>query len=263
MPPGLVSAAATWTRHGLRALTDVCFPPTCALCGTPAVVASAALCQPCAAAVEEQCRAAYCPGCGRTVPPFVVVDGRCNQCREHSSRLAGIVRAGPYAPPFRGVVHAFKYQHRSTLVPWLGRRLTEELEQRGLSASVEALVTVPQWWLRRVRAGDYPPDVLARHLSRAAGLPVIPALRRVRGGPSQVGLTATERIRNVRGKFAVTRGVRIEGATLCLIDDVMTTGATLEECARVLRAAGARTVYAAVAAHVSPGTPAATWPRSP
>jgi predicted amidophosphoribosyltransferase len=75
---------------------------------------------------------------------------------------------------------------------------------------------------------------------------VLGVLRRVRGGPHQIGLSHSQRVENVRGAFAMARGVTLRGARLLLVDDVMTTGATLNECAKVLRRGGAAEVYAAV-----------------
>ena len=241
----------------MRAVADVLFPPACAVCGTSGVDAPDWVCAPCDAAIERQCRTAYCPTCARTVPPFAVSDGRCHRCRERKVRITAVVRAGPYVGPLAAVLRAFKYRRRWTLAAYLGHRVAAEFERTSWFQSVDALVTVPPWWVRRLHAGDYPPAILARCVSDRTGVPLIPALRRIKGGPSQIGLTAAQRIQNVRGKFAMTRGARVDGATLCLIDDVMTTGATLEECARILRAAGAGDVYAAVAAHVSPGSPSA------
>ncbi len=247
---------------GLRAAADLLFPPVCAVCGSPGVGGAELLCGPCEAAVDRLCCTAYCPTCSRTVPPFAVSGGRCNHCREHKMHVVGTVRVGPYGDEFGTLLRAFKYRRRWTLAAYLGRRLAKEIERAPWFDSLEALVTVPPWWPRRILAGDYPPAMLARVLSGRTGIPLIPALRRVKGGPSQIGLTATQRIQNVRGKFAMTRGVRLEAATLCLIDDIMTTGATLEECAKTLRAAGAGDVYAAVAAHVSPGSPSTNLPQS-
>ncbi|MCP4590579.1 MAG: ComF family protein [bacterium] len=243
--------AAYTLQGGVRALLDMLYPPTCPLCRSPGVDGPGLLCESCASSVEEEGHTAYCPTCARTTPPFAVSDGRCGHCREQKARIAGVVRIGPYGGELGAALRAFKYQRNWRLGASLGDRLATALQQAPWLEEVEALVVVPQWILRRPFAGDYPPALLGRRASRATGIPVIPALRRVKGGPSQIGLTNHQRVENVRGKFAVARGVRVDGATLCLIDDVMTTGATVNECARILLNAGARAVYAAVAAHVS------------
>ena len=258
--PGVLGDSTAQVRtainRGLRAVADVLFPPVCTLCGTPGVDAAHWICAPCAATIERQCRTTYCPTCARTVPPFAVSGGRCHRCRDRKVRVAGVVRAGSYAGPLGALLRAFKYRRHWTLGLHLGDRVVAEFERTSWFQSVDALVTVPPWWRGRILAGDYAPTILARRASDRTGVPLIPALRRIKGGPSQIGLTAAQRIQNVRGKFAMTRGVRVDGATFCLIDDVTTTGATLEECARILLRAGAGRIYAGVVAHVSRDTPA-------
>ncbi len=93
-----------------------------------------------------------------------------------------------------------------------------------------------------------PPMLLARRLGKRIGLPVLPLLRRTEGGRHQIGLSYAQRIENVRGKFKPHWAWRLCNARVLLVDDVKTTGATLHECARMLRAAGAVEVYGAVVA---------------
>jgi ComF family protein len=99
---------------------------------------------------------------------------------------------------------------------------------------------------RRARGFNQAAD-LARHL----GLPVVDALHRTRATRSQTDLPAAKRHANVRGAFVFRRGVNVGGLRVVLVDDVATTGATLESCARVLRAAGAVDVSALTAARVA------------
>jgi ComF family protein len=221
------------------------------------VAAGEVLCRRCAADMDEIGRCAYCPTCARTVPPFAVANGRCGQCRDHPRKVIGMVRVGPYEEPLRAVLHAFKYRRDWALASVLARRLSAEMKQRPWFGAVDALAVVPGWWPRQLGTRYYAPGVLAPRVSRETGVPLAPLLRRVKGSRSQIGLTAAQRVENVRGKFALTRGVGFRGATLCLIDDVMTTGATLEECAKVLVRAGARAVYGAVVAQVGHDSPIA------
>jgi len=93
-------------------------------------------------------------------------------------------------------------------------------------------------------------EALAETVGRQTGLPCISLLRRVKAGRHQIGLSYLERKQNVQGAFAIRRGVRLHAARLLLIDDVKTTGATLNECAKVLRQAGAAEIYAGLAAVV-------------
>ena len=108
------------------------------------------------------------------------------------------------------------------------------------------VVPVPLHRRRRRARGFNQAADLAQHL----GLPVVEALRRRRATQSQTDLPAAKRHANVRGAFAIRRGVDVAGLRIVLVDDVSTTGATLESCARVLREAGALDVSALTAARV-------------
>jgi ComF family protein len=120
--------------------------------------------------------------------------------------------------------------------------LAREAAARMPGPAPDALVPVPLHPARIRARGFAPAAVLARALARALGAPAAPALRRVRDTPSQTGLDRPGRRRNVAGAFAPARP--LPGATIWLVDDVVTTGATLGEAARVLRAAGAGRVAA-------------------
>ena len=106
------------------------------------------------------------------------------------------------------------------------------------------MVSVPAYWTRRLTGSFHVAERIGAVVATHLGLSHVPLLRRVRGGPSQIGLTYTQRLQNVKGAFRVRRGFNMVSARLLLVDDVRTTGATLAECARVLRRAGAKKVYA-------------------
>lgn len=89
----------------------------------------------------------------------------------------------------------------------------------------------------------YLAEALARDVGRRVGRPVWPLLQRIRWQRSQIGLNLQQRLENVRGAFMLRRGARVAGGTVAVVDDVMTSGATLQEVARVLKAAGASQVY--------------------
>ncbi len=111
---------------------------------------------------------------------------------------------------------------------------------------VEAMVSVPTHWTRRVWHPLRTADALASIVAGRTDLSWLPILKRVRAGPHQIGLSYNERVQNVRDAFALRRGVKLRDARLLLIDDVKTTGATINECAKTLRRGGAAEVYAAV-----------------
>lgn len=166
--------------------------------------------------------------------------------------LVEIIRsAGVYDGSLRHMVHALKYRKRRMIAPLLARRICHEC--RDALDGADAVVPVPLHWLRLWDRGFNQADDIAMHL----GLPVWRALRRRRHGPPQAGLPASRRHGNASGAYALSRletlrGVRdrarLRGAKVVLVDDVVTTGATLEACAGVLLAAGAARVTAVTAA---------------
>lgn len=164
--------------------------------------------------------------------------------------VAGARSIGPYTGALRDIVHALKYDGRRSLAKPLAERMRDVGEELVRQASVS--VPVPLHPARRRERGFNQAADLARHV----GLPVLPALSRVRATPSQTTLHADDRRANVRGAFCTTRRAReLRGATVLIIDDVMTTGATLESCASVLKEAGVREVLALTAARVESSRP--------
>jgi len=152
---------------------------------------------------------------------------------------------GPYEGTLRTILHAFKYEGRRTLAGPLGRMLREAGGDLLDGASCAVPVPLHAW--RRIERGFNQSADLAHTLD----LPVVHALWRTRRTPPQTSLSRAGRRRNVRGAFAVspllrrrTVDLRLTGQVVVLVDDVRTTGATLEACARTLRRAGAAGVRA-------------------
>jgi len=235
-------------RLGLDALLSVVLAPACAACDEP-------LDHPTRGPVCGRCWCAIlpitppiCNQCGDPLPAWRDVSlplARCPRCRR-THRLIDRARAiGVYDGALRAVIHALKYEGRRSLA----RPLGQLMRQRGadMLEGAACVVPVPLHPSRRRQRGFNQAGDLARHL----GVPVCTALRRVRATPTQTGLPAARRHRNVRDAFAATRsGHALTGAIVVLIDDVSTTGATLEACARALKQAGVTEVRALTAARV-------------
>jgi ComF family protein len=154
-----------------------------------------------------------------------------------------------YDETARTLVQAFKYGDRLDLAPAMGRWMATA--GRELLGDANALVPVP---LRRLRSRRFnQAATLAQTVSRISGVPVAhDLLKRMRATRQQVGLTQAERARNVQGAFRVPREARpqVRGKRLLLVDDVLTSGATLDTCARILLRAGAANVDVLVFARV-------------
>lgn len=227
-----------------RSAVDLIFPPHCSVCGEPGEAGKEGLCRLCRQSVDGGRAAAACPRCGANVAPFAVAHGSCNRCRRHPPGVDGTVRVGPYTEVLAHILKTYKYRRRDEFEPILGRWLAETVESASWCDQLEAVVSVPAYWASRLTRSFHAAERIGAVVATRLGLSHVPLLRRVRGGPSQIGLNQTQRLQNVKGAFRVRRGCRMVNARLLLVDDVRTTGATLAECARVLRRGGAKKVYA-------------------
>jgi ComF family protein len=227
----------------LRGLLELALPPVCADCGA-AVLASAVLCARCDARLPRL----PLDGCPRCQRPGTR-GAECGACAGRASPLAACCAAVAYQGDVEVWIQRFKYPRRG----WRGldpaplgvvRQLVSEVARAAPGPSPTSVVPVPLHPRRLRERGFNPAALLARCIARErggrfdAGL-----LARVRDTPSQTGLDRRARRVNVRGAFRVREGLR-PASVVWLVDDVVTTGSTLVECARALRRAGARRVVA-------------------
>ena len=231
-----------------NALVSALLAPACAVC-------DAILDEPLSGCVCRSCwrgiRPITPPICERCGDPLARLAGQ-SQCRSCDGRNRIIARTraiGEYEGALRELIHALKYGRRRSLA----RGIAAHMRSRGASllGAADGTVPVPLHWRREYHRGFNQARALATHL----GLPIIDVLVRKRHTRPQVELAADDRRANVEGAFALRcrmfgRTRSIEGLVLVLVDDVSTTGATLEECAQVLKCAGASQVYALTAARV-------------
>lgn len=246
-----VSLNRSGARGLLRAVGHVVFPPLCHVCDGSIERHDEQLCLDCwnqlvATVGEERCRK-----CGDGRGPHVLIDGCCGACRTNRPghvSFDGFVCVGRYAGPLRSLILDFK-QH-FVLDGVLGRLLGSRIAAADFGTVVDHWIPVPSHWLRRIRRGYEPTTLLARSTLKAIGKAPDRWLRMRRFVPEfhRYGLSASARSEAISGAIAIRRGVDVSGRSICLIDDVMTTGVTMAEAARVLRGNGARAVYAAVVA---------------
>ena len=224
-------------------------------------------CAACTRPLERPTLGPVCAACWRAVvsitPPFCTQCGdplatwrragiqssRCPRCRRRPSAITSARAVGSYTGSLRAILHAFKYGRRQSLAGPLGELMADAAGE--LLEGIDLAVPVPLHWRRRRQRGFNQAQALARTL----GLSWRDALRRTRSTRSQTDLPAAQRHRNVRDAFAVRRRAGVSGLVILIVDDVSTTGATLEACARVLRAAGAREVRALTVARVATRVP--------
>jgi ComF family protein len=185
-------------------------------------------------------------------------DGRCANCRDNAPEFERAASFGEYRDGVRGLIHLLKYERVIPVARPLGGMLAQAIAEllADCRGSMPLLIPVPLHKSRRRSRGFNQSELIAR--SAARRLPqrlelVCGALVRQRDTVSQVGLSREERIANVRGAFRVADAARVKSREIMLVDDVMTTGTTLSECARVLKHAGAERVWAATVARAFEG----------
>jgi ComF family protein len=191
--------------------------------------------------------------CGERLLPsqLLMGDGRCHGCREFEPEFDRAVSFGEYAGALRGLTHLLKYDGVLPAAPVLGHLLAEAIGQLERNDDAKPLlVPVPLHSSKRGERGFNQAELIVRSARKQLPqqLEVAPLLKRQRATHSQVGLTREERITNMRDAFRVTDPTRVKGRTVIVVDDVMTTGTTVSECARVLKKAGAERVWAATVA---------------
>jgi len=251
--PSVLGRAARPASRLWTGLLDVVMPQTCVACGRwISGDARQPMCAPCWSALVADASRPYCRRCGRASSPLTCDDHGCGRCRkERFWNTAGMVRIGDYhVQPLQRLITAMKYRGERRALDLLVELLAQRLAQAPWHSEIELLVPVPMHVLRRWQRPCEHAVELARGLGERLGLPVRrAAVRRTRHTASQTGLISRrQRFLNVQGCFGPARRPGVDGKVVCVVDNLVVSGATLHEVAKVLRASGARRIYAAVAA---------------
>ena len=238
-------------RGAGRVVLDAALPPLCPACRRP-VADDGGLCPGC----WSQLSFITPPYCERLGIPFAYDPGPGVLSMQAIADPPAYERARAavrYDEIARTLVHALKYGDRLDLAPTLGRWMVQA--GAPLLAEADALVPVPLHWRRLWWRRFNQSAALAEVVAARAKLPVAHALARVKATRPQVGLTASERALNVQGAFRVPEAARadVKGRRLVIVDDVLTSGATIDACSRVLLRAGAAAVDVLVFARVVDG----------
>ena len=234
-------ALAQSARRLFTALGTLCFPPHCAACRI-ATEPGIHICTGCAGGATR-IEAPFCECCSQPFDGAITQQFTCSNCAGREVHFQCAVAAYRSTGVVRDFIHAFKYERqfhlRRPLADWLARALDDP---RIASRPFDALVPVPLHHIRfREREFNQAAE-LASLVSRRCGIPVWNALGRTRYTSTQTKLNRAERMENLRGAFRVRQTARVKNRHIVLVDDVFTTGSTVEECSRVLLRAGASSV---------------------
>lgn len=240
--PAPLHPLQAWLRPWGRALLDLVYPRACLVCDEPLLAGASDgigkwFCPACEAALPRL-RAPFCQMCGEPYDGDISGEFRCSNCTDRRFSFHFATSAFRASESVRDLIHRFKYDRESYLREALACLLKLALDDSRLVAEPLGgwlLVPVP---LHRAKEGDRgfnQSRELCRALSRATGIPTTDGLKRVRVTETQARLSREERLRNVRGAFVPVEKAALKGRCVLLVDDVLTTGATTNECAKVLR----------------------------
>lgn len=223
-------------------MLDVLYPPVCGLCGKPADSEDRLICRACWDLIKGF-EAPYCSGCKGLLFDRL-------SCRECRTSPMVIFSLGYFDNRLQSIIHDLKFRGLKPLAAGLGRGLADLITPVADRVKADYIVPVPLHDSRRLGRGFNQAEEIAREISARLDVSLqTELLFAVRKTRQQARLPAAQREANVRGAFAVDDELGIlQGKRVILVDDVTTTGATLRENARVLKRAGAKRIFGAVAA---------------
>jgi ComF family protein len=237
-------------RRLLREVADLCYPPLCASCGTFSPD-DPFLCSNCKTTLDELAAAPACDLCGMSL---AYPDAPCPYCQgkgiAHYERVG---RIGRYDPPLKLLVHNLKYHRRWIVGELLADRLLACRAARAILEQADCIVPVPLHRVRQFLRGYNQAQVIADRLSRKSSVPMVDAVVRQRYTRTQTHLHSRHRrMLNLRGAFKLIDPQQVHRRRVVVIDDVFTTGATLQTLARALRPAKPASLCAIVLAVAAP-----------
>lgn len=263
-------------RFLIDGFSELCFPPACVLCHGPLEIddsrgdesGNSSLCAECEASLRATATVAACDRCARPQPPPSTAPPEasaraprsgaapswgsqpllCLPCRKSRSKIDRTVALGMYRDVMREAVVAAKRRAFQPLALGLGELLGNRVRTAIGETPIGAVTFIPSHWTRRFHRGGCPAQLLAGQVGRAVGAPVLPLLRCTRRTAKQGTLDDASRRINVRGAFTAKKNYALLVPRVLVVDDVWTTGSTLQEAAGVIRQRYDAEVFAAVVA---------------
>jgi ComF family protein len=253
----LRDAMKSAVKAASSSLFSILFPSDCRICRAPLTnIAILPVCEPCLAQIVPL-DGPLCQICGEKLF-HTIADAEdaplCPICRRVGAHFSRAAAYGAYEGALRDLIHLFKYKGIKPAGKVLGSLLNQTVAAMALPDSL-IVIPVPLWSGKRAARGFNQAEAIARNFMGFQNSSSIQldtsGLIRTRDTASQTGLTRHQRRANVRGAFAVVKREKVKGRSILIVDDVMTTGTTAGECARVLRRAGAKEVFVATIARAT------------
>jgi len=246
-------SAASGAALIARGVFTAFFPSDCRLCSTPLTnISRLPVCPNCLLAMAPL-TGSTCEICGERLGsnPIVGSSQICFACQESRPHFIKAAAYGAYDGELRELIHLLKYEQVEPAAGVLGQMLSDAIHKLGPIADSIVMVPVPLHRSKRRHRGFNQAELIARAALKGHVFPCEldgNLLERTRPTVSQIGLTRPQRLENIRGAFRVRHLSRVAGRNVLLVDDVLTTGTTASECARILRRAGAEKVWVATVA---------------
>jgi ComF family protein len=218
-------------------VANLVFPPACELCeGLCDDKTYEGICKNCKASIPTL-KAPFCV-CGKSV----AAEGlRCIDCHRETFHFDRAIACLPYEGKTKELILAYKYKGRKHLKHLFSSYMNNRLSETILS--FDTITAVPMDEKKMISRGFSPAKLLAREIARKTGKPLaVKSLKRLKSGPSQSWLNKRGRVENIRNSFQSADARHITGKRILLVDDILTTGQTASECARLLKSAGASSV---------------------
>jgi ComF family protein len=229
------------------ALSSLFYPAVCVVCSGE-VERPAYLCESCRSRAPR-ITSPFCSKCSEPFAGAITQTFRCANCANRTLHFDTAVAAYRSRGLVRKLVHEFKYGHHRHLRHPLGEWLAENMHDPRLQGRrFDVIVPVPLHPARERERGFNQATLLAELLASRVAVPLRAVLQRIRYTTTQTAYDRAERMENLHGAFRLRKNQDVRDLRVLLIDDVLTTGSTLSECARVLKAAGAVSIHAATAA---------------
>lgn len=231
-----LSSKSRWVRQGITDLLALAFPPRCLLCGA-ATEGVKVLCERCAAELPSL-EGVRCRRCQEALNDIRL--DLCHSCGTRAWEFDLARSLGSYKGAWGNLVRALKFDGERAVAQLLCTRLAAYLTDEEPFEKIDVVTYVPMSRSDRRKRGFNQAHLLAQGIGRRIGIPAHRLLEKVRKTPPQAALLAHERRKNLRGAFRLIRSGK---GRVLLVDDIYTTGSTVEECARTLKGGGYEAVY--------------------